>query len=179
MKTTFIAFRLFIILTVLTGIIYPLAITGVAKAFWPSQAGGSLIMQEDQIIGSKLIAQKFESDKFFWPRPSAADYNAAASSGSNKGPTNADLKKIYDEGKAKGLPDEMIFSSGSGLDPHIRPATAHAQVARIASARGLSEEKNHELHQLIDQMTEGRTFGILGEERINVLELNLKLAQTF
>lgn len=178
MKTTIVALRLFIVMTVLTGILYPLLITGVARFVWPTKAGGSLVEKNGEVIGSSLIAQKFESDKYFWPRPSAAGYNAVASSGSNKGPTNADLKKTYDDGKARGLPDEMIFASASGLDPHISPQAALAQIDRIVAARNLLPAKD-KLTGLVKKNIEERDLGFLGEQRVNVLKLNLALDQLF
>lgn len=179
MKTGIIALRFFIVMTVLTGIIYPLLVTGVAHTFWSAKANGSLVEKNGEIIGSLLISQKFQGPRYFWPRPSAADYNAAASSGSNKGPTNADLKKSFDEGKAQGLPNDLIFASASGLDPHISPEAAMFQLNRIAISRSLNKVQMDSLHNLVVQMTEGRTFGILGEPRVNVLRLNIELNKAF
>lgn len=178
MKTTIVALRLFIVMTVLTGILYPLFITGVARFVWPAKAGGSLMVKNGEVIGSSLIAQKFESDKYFWPRPSAAGYNASASSGSNKGPTNADLKRAHDEGSSKGLTDEMIFASASGLDPHISPQAALAQIDRIVAARNLLPAKDKFI-QLVKENIEERDLGFLGEPRVNVLKLNLALDELF
>jgi K+-transporting ATPase ATPase C chain len=179
MKTWIIALRIFVVLTVLTGVAYPLFVTGIAKAIWPAQAGGSLIMQGSEVKGSLLIAQKIEKDIYFHPRPSAADYNASASSGSNKGHTNADLKKIYDDGIAAHLPQDLIFSSGSGLDPHISPQCALSQVDRIAAARSLLPSQKKNLTELVNALVEGRDFGFLGEKRVNVLKLNLELDKIF
>lgn len=178
LKTFFTALRVFLILTILTGVVYPLLITGVARFVWPAKAGGSLVTEGGQVIGSLLIAQKFSRDSYFWPRPSAAEFNAAASTGSNRGPTNADLKKAHDEGISRGLTDEMIFASASGLDPHISPQAALAQIDRVASARNLLPAKD-KFTQLVKENIEERDLGFLGEPRVNVLKLNLALDELF
>lgn len=179
MKNFAIALRLFLFLTLLTGVAYPLLITGLAQTLWPKKAGGSLVVKDGDIIGSLLIAQKFESSAYFWPRPSASDYNAAASGGSNKGPTNADLKKIYDEGKSFDLPDEMIFTSGSGLDPHVSLESIQMRIDKVASARNLNETQREELLKLIDKSVENPDLGFLGKLRVNVLKLNLAMDDLF
>ena len=181
----------FILLTLITGVIYPLAVTGIAQVGFPSQANGSLIMQDGRAVGSKLIGQSFDDPKYFWGRLSATGtfpYNAfnaqnlTASSGSNYGPLNPalveavqariDALKAADPENTAPIPVDLVTASGSGLDPHISPAAAAYQVARVARARGLSEET---VRQLVSQFTQGRQFGFLGEPTVNVLELNLAL----
>ena len=179
MKTWNVALRMFLVLTLLTGVAYPLLVTGIAQALWPAKAGGSLITINGEVVGSTLIAQKFEKDIYFHPRPSATDYNASASSGSNKGPTNTDLKKIYDDGVAAHILPEMIFSSASGLDPQISPIAARAQLERVATARGLTAPQKGTLRQLLATAVEERDLGFLGEARVNVLRLNMKLDEIF
>jgi K+-transporting ATPase ATPase C chain len=179
------------LLTLITGLIYPLVVTGVAQAVLPHQANGSLITRNGQAIGSELIGQSFDDPKYFWGRLSATGpypYNAfnaetlTGSSGSNYGPLNPALTdavkariealKAADPGNTAPIPVDLVTASGSGLDPDISPAAALYQVPRVARARGLSEEA---VHQLVAQNTEGRQLGILGEPRVNVLELNLAL----
>jgi potassium-transporting ATPase KdpC subunit len=174
-----------LIFTVLTGLLYPLVVTGIAQLVFPHQANGSLIVQNGQTVGSTLIGQQFTDPKYFWGRLSATGpypYNAAASSGSNLGPTNpalldevkgriADLKAA-DPGNTQPIPVDLVTSSGSGLDPDISVAAALYQLPRVARLRGLSESA---LRSLVDQYTHGRQLGFLGEPRINVLQLNLAL----
>jgi K+-transporting ATPase ATPase C chain len=171
--------------TLLLGIVYPLGMTGLAQAIFPHQAQGSLIEVEGRVVGSELIGQTFQGDVYFWGRPSATGpgpYNAAASSGSNLGPLNADLATAFRD-RAGALraahpdqrgpvPVDLITASGSGLDPHISPAGAAYQVGRVARARGLSEDA---VRGLVQQNTDGRQLGFLGEPRVNVLRLNLAL----
>jgi len=179
------ALTMLLILTVLTGLVYPLSVTGLAQFFFPEQANGSLIVHNGKVIGSKLIGQYFDKPEYFWSRPSATSpfpYNAAASSGSNLGPTNPALLeavrarvaalRAVDPGNDSPIPVDLITASGSGLDPHISPAAALYQVKRVARARGLDENT---VHTLVTQHTEGRQFGLLGERRVNVLQLNLSL----
>lgn len=181
------AIVLFAFLVVLTGLLYPALITGIAQVFFPLQANGSLITQNGQVVGSALIGQQFTDPKYFWGRPSdTADqpYNAAASGGSNLGPTNPALVKAVAERIAalkavdstnnQPIPVDLVTSSGSGLDPDISVAAAGYQAARVAQARGLSLDQ---VQGLIHQYTTERTFGILGEPRVNVLQLNLALDQ--
>jgi len=165
------------VLTVLTGIIYPLAMTGVAQLLFPRQANGSRVMGNGNLVGSELLGQKFESPRYFWPRPSAGDYATVASGASNKGPTSAELKKAIDERRAifgTDAPVDLLTASASGLDPHISPEAARSQVARVAAARNISIQK---LSELIDQTIESPQFGFLGEPRVNVLRLNRALDQ--
>ncbi len=179
------AVSLFLILTVITGVIYPLVVTGIAQAIFPGAANGSVIERDGKKLGSELIGQPFADAKYFWSRPSAttpfAD-NAAASSGSNLGPTNPaltdavkqriDALRGADPANAAPVPVDLVTTSGSGLDPHISPAAARYQLARVARARGRSEDA---VAALVAQATESRQFGVLGEPRVNVLKLNLLL----
>lgn len=174
---------MFAVLTVLTGVIYPAAVTAFSQAVFPKQANGSLLNENGRIAGSKLLAQKFQDTKYFWPRPSAADYATVASGASNLGPTSAALKEAVEKRKvnfqkANGLeisskiPADMLFTSGSGLDPHISPEAAKLQISRVAKARNLNPEA---IARLVDQYTEPPQFGILGKPVVNVLQLNLAL----
>jgi K+-transporting ATPase ATPase C chain len=179
------AFMVFLLLTSVTGILYPLVITGIAQLFFEEKANGSLIRGPKGYAGSELIGQDFGDPKYFWGRPSATPdfpYNSAFSSGSNLGPSNPALVNAIkariealqkaDPGNRSPIPIDLVTSSGSGLDPHISPAAAFYQANRVARARGLSEDQ---VLQLVDRFTEPRQLAFLGEPRVNVLELNLAL----
>lgn len=175
-------------LSVLTGILYPLGITALSRLLFPAEANGSLITRRGTVVGSKLIAQNFAKPEYFHPRPSAAGtngYDATASGGSNLGPTNPDLASRLqkdaaayraDTGSAAPIPADAITTSGSGLDPEISPANALRQVNRVAIARHADPDR---IRLLVEHRMQGRQFGILGEPRVNVLELNLALDQHF
>jgi len=171
--------------TLLTGVLYPLAVTGMAQVLFPWAASGSLIERDGQILGSELIGQPFSAPQYFWGRPSATGpypYNAAASSGSNLGPTNPTLQEAAkirvealqaaDPGNTQPIPIDLVTASASGLDPHISLAAALYQVVRVARERGLSEEQ---VRHLVEEYTKQRLLGFLGEPRVNVLKLNLAL----
>ena len=179
------ALVLFVVLSLVTGLLYPLFVTGVAQAVFPDQANGSLVRHHGQTVGSTLIGQAFTQPGHFWSRPSAtspAPYNAAASGGSNLGPANPalaeavkariDALRAADPGNTAPVPADLVTASASGLDPHISEAAARYQVARVARARGLSPDA---VNALVDQHAEGVWFGFLGEPRVNVLALNLAL----
>jgi K+-transporting ATPase ATPase C chain len=185
LQTAVQSIRALIVFTVVTGAAYPLIVTGIAQLAFKRQANGSLVIQDQKVVGSSLIGQPFSDPKYFWSRPSGTSpqpYNAASSSGTNQGPTNPALKEAVG-GRVKALRDaggdasasvpvDLVTGSGSGLDPHISPAAAEYQLARVAKARNLPEDK---VRALIEQHTEGRQLGVLGEPRVNVLELNLAL----
>ncbi len=181
------AVMLFVLLSVITGLIYPLLVTGISQALFPKQAAGSLIERDGRLIGSQLIGQNFTDPKYFWGRPSATGpypYNAGASGGSNLGPLNPALKEAVesriealraaDPGNTAPVPVDLVTTSASGLDPHISPAAAEYQLNRVARARGLVLET---VRALLVQHTEDRQWGIFGEQHINVLDLNLALDQ--
>lgn len=179
------AVSLFVLLTVVTGLLYPAVVTGVARTAFPDAAHGSLIRQDGKPVGSTLIGQNFTAPTYFWGRPSATGpypYNAAASSGSNQGPLNpalvdaakgrADALRAADPDNTRPIPIELLTASASGLDPHISPAAADYQAERVARARGLDPQR---VRELIARHTEGRDLGVFGEARVNVLKLNLAL----
>ena len=179
------AFFSLLVFTLITGLIYPTVVTGIAGLIFPVQAGGSLIVSGDSVRGSTLIGQPFNGPQYFWPRPSATGpvaYNGASSSGSNLGPTNpAQIQAVKDRiaalraadsGNTAPVPVDLVTASGSGLDPQISPAAAAYQIARVARVRGLPVER---VQALVDRHTEERQFGLLGERRVTVLPLNLAL----
>lgn len=182
MKTLIGSIRIYIFFTILLGLAYPLLMTGLAQVLFPYQANGSLIVENNKVLGSALIAQKFSKAEYFFARPSATDYSSMPSGGSNLGPTNSALLttmqereyllKSMDPEKQITVPGELVFASASGLDPHISPEAAYYQVPRIAAARSLSTE---DVKEIIASLTRPRQLGILGERTVNVLEMNLAL----
>ncbi len=179
------ALSLFVVLSAVTGLLYPLAVTGVAQALFPAQANGSLIVQNGRAVGSELIGQSFSDPKYFWGRPSVTApmaYNAGSSGGSNLGPSNPALAdavrervqalRAADPDNRAAVPVDLVTASASGLDPHISRAAADYQIARVARARGLPEAQ---VRTLVAQHTEGAVLGFLGEPRVNVLRVNLAL----
>ncbi|MET0693754.1 MAG: potassium-transporting ATPase subunit KdpC [Propionibacteriaceae bacterium] len=177
--------RALVVLTVLLGIAYPVAVWGIGQAAFSDQANGSLIVRDNQVVGSSRVGQNFEGDDWFASRPSAADYDALASAGSNAGPSDPDLIASIEKSRAEiaqrdgvpvaDVPPDAVTASASGLDPYISPAYAEIQVDRVAKARGLSPDQ---VTALVAAHTQGRILGFLGEPRVNVLELNLALAAT-
>lgn len=175
-----------IVTTIIFGLIYPLLVTGLSQLLFPKQANGSLIVKNGQVVGSELIGQSFSSDKYFHSRPSNAGngYDPLSSGGSNLGPTNQalvtrvaqDVAKLQQENPGVPIPADLVTSSGSGLDPDISPASAAFQVARVAKAREVSEEQ---IRRIVAEHTQGRQWGVFGEARVNVLELNLELDESF
>lgn len=190
MKTIFTALRLFLVMSIITGVLYPLVVTGIGQGLFSDKANGSVLKgAQNQAIGSELLAQKFDSAIYFQSRPSACDYSTVASSASNKGPTSKALQDLVKERRAvfrtanglaagQAVPGDMAFASGSGLDPHISPEAARLQVARIAKARTFDANKTQALQKLVDDAVESPQFGIFGQERVNVLKLNMALDNT-
>ncbi|MBP7279967.1 MAG: potassium-transporting ATPase subunit KdpC [Leptospiraceae bacterium] len=177
--------RLFITLTIFTGVLYPLLVTAVASLFFKDKSRGSLVYLDGKLVGSSLLGQEFKSEKYFHSRPSAGAYNAYPSGASNQSMTNKDLRNTIKERKEKlkefnpvennNYPQDLLFASGSGLDPHISPESAKFQIPRIAKVRNFSSEQIINLEKLVEQKIEHRDYRILGEERVNVLLLNLAL----
>ncbi len=185
-KHTITALKFLLFMTILTGIIYPLAMTGIAQIIFPYKANGSLVFKDGGIIGSELIGQKFDSSIYFWSRPSAIGYNPVPSGASNLGPASDTLKKLvmarrllfaktHSIEDIQSVPKEMIFASGSGLDPHISPAAALLQVDRIVKYRKFDASQREKVLKLIESLSEPPQFHLFGEERINVFLLNLNL----
>jgi len=176
-----------LVLCVITGVVYPGVVTGLAQALFPHEANGSLVTVNGRVVGSALIGQPFTQPYYFHSRPSATGYDAAASAASNKGPTDstlagavaarAEVARATEGTAAQRLPADMLTASASGIDPHVSPANARLQVARVARARGGADSAA--VRALVDRMTEGRQFGVFGEPRVNVLLLNLALDSTF
>lgn len=186
MKTLYISLKIFLFFTVLTGILYPLFVTGMAQLTFPARANGSLIMKNNKLIGSELIGQRFDAPIYFSSRPSAVAYNPLPSGGSNFGLTNAKLKHSVDSLKSQfilynqlnplsEIPSEMVFASASGLDPHISPKAALMQLDRIVKIRQLDTSQRQRLLESIAGLSESPQYLLFGEQRINVLVLNLKL----
>lgn len=178
MKTITTALRVLLTLSVLTGVIYPLFIYGVAELFFPWKANGSLILKNNKVVGSELIAQKFASNQYFYARPSADDYNTAPSAASNFGPTSQALKDAIDKRKSQygaNAPAELLTTSGSGLDPHLSPESVLFQLDRVVAARGFNEAKKQKLVDTIERLTEEPWLGFLGAKKVNILKLNLAL----
>jgi potassium-transporting ATPase KdpC subunit len=179
MKLLIQATKLFLVMTIITGILYPLGLTLFAEKIFPRQAEGSLLGD----VGSELIGQKFEKAFYFWSRPSSVDYNPIPSGASNLGPTSQDLLKQINDRRNKfgslAVPQDLLTSSGSGLDPHISPEAAQLQVDRVAAARNIGPDDKIKLLSLVDSLTERRDFGVLGEPKVNVLKLNLALDKIF
>ncbi len=185
-KPLFIAIKILLAFTFLTGVVYPLTITGIAQLVFPHKANGSIVMINGQPRGSELIGQTFNNPHYFSSRPSAGDYNAVPSSASNLGPTSNSLKIMIENRRQAFIafnhlpantvvPNDMATASGSGLDPHISPESAYLQMNRICSVRGYSAAQRQLLQQLIVKHTENAQFGVLGEPRVNVLALNCDL----
>ncbi|MGB9668285.1 MAG: potassium-transporting ATPase subunit KdpC [Hydrogenobacter sp.] len=182
MKDLIKTVKVYILLFVLTGLVYPFAITLLSQTLFKEKAEGSLIYINGSPVGSELIAQPFESPYLFWSRPSATNYDTLSSGGSNLGPTNPELYKtvkerigrLRKEGIKSPIPSYLVFASASGIDPHLPLSAVYAQVERVSKSTGIPEGK---LYQLIEKHTEKRTFGLLGQERINVLKLNLELLE--
>lgn len=179
MNIIFTSLRNLLVMTLILGVLYPLAITGLGKLFFPIRSAGSLLKSGEQVIGSELIAQKFEDPRYFFPRPSSIDYQAQGSGASQKSATSSELKKNYEERLekwGKDAPADLLWASGSGLDPHISVAAAQFQAPRIAAARKIRVE---DITKLIQFSVEERFLGFMGQPRVNVLRLNQLLNKTY
>ena len=181
MKVVLQSIRMLVILSIITGIVYPFVMTGLAQALLSRQANGSMVVRDGQPIGSNLVGQNFSSDKYFWPRPSGVGYSPLPSSGTNLGPTSAVLRdsvaaRAARLGKPIGeIPADLLEASGSGLDPHISPEAAEIQVDRVLTARGFPLSLRNQLQTFVKAHIEMPQLGVLGEERINILQLNMDL----
>ncbi|MCG6166924.1 potassium-transporting ATPase subunit KdpC [Leptospira sanjuanensis] len=188
LQTSLIALRTLLVLTFITGVFYPIVVTGFGEKLFPFNANGSLLYRDDKLVGSELIGQKFTKQEYYWSRPSAVDYGTVSSGASNLSATSASLKKSVEERRAsllkehpdqKVVPPDLLFSSGSGLDPHISPKAARFQTNRVANARKLNAQQLSRLNEILASSIEKPSLSYIGEERINVLRLNLKLDQEF
>lgn len=187
MKTLIIAAKLIIVMTVVTGVLYPWIMLGAAQGLFPHQANGSLIYSDDKLIGSELLAQDFTDSSYFWPRPSGISYNPQPSSGTNLGPTSkallaqiANRRMLLSEANGGAEPpDDLLLASGSGLDPHISPAAAFYQLNRVGRARGLDSSQSKLLQQLVERCVEPYSYGFIGQPRLNVLMLNIATDSLF
>lgn len=185
MRNIMTAIKMLLVMTVITGGIYTVLVTGIAELLFPTQSRGNIVYAGKKPVGSRLLAQRFESDAYFWSRPSASDYQALPSGASNLGPTSSDLKKKITERRAKlekvmsTIPPELLFSSGSGLDPDISPEAALGQIQRVGKARNLAPTQIEELKNVVFRHVESPELGFLGMPRVNVLKLNLDVDRTF
>jgi K+-transporting ATPase ATPase C chain len=176
--------KLFLFCVLLTGVIYPLFITAVSQVAFKNEANGSLLTKNGKVVGSELLAQEFKGKQYFWPRPSAVNYDSTASAASNLSPDSKALneaiaKRAVDNGLDINSNDDLLYTSGSGLDPHISPESAERQINRIVEARHLDAKKTLDLKTLVENSIEGRQLGILGKARLNVLKLNVLLDEKF
>lgn len=180
MKILRISIKYFIIMSIATGIAYPLFITMIGKVAFNRQSNGSLVVDGETVMGSELVGQNFLHPEYFWSRPSASNYEMVPSMATNLGPTSSALAGMVKKRVGlTGLPKEMLFASASGLDPHISPEAAFIQLPRVATERGLSGKKIDELRGMLYSFSEDRMFGVLGEPRVNVLKLNIELDKIF
>ncbi|MGE4130782.1 MAG: potassium-transporting ATPase subunit KdpC [Bdellovibrionales bacterium] len=172
MKVWYTSLRFLAAMTLLTGVAYPLAMTGIGQMLFSQRVTGSFLVHDGVVVGSELIAQQFKDPKYFWARPSGVDFNPMPSGGTNMGPTSQDLKANVQDRRNQGLTRELLFSSGSGLDPHISPEAAMDQVSRVAAARNVPEAT---ISDIVRRNIEPRQFAVLGQPRVNVLKLNIDL----